>query len=253
MTGELPPVCILAGGMGTRLGDLVKRVPKPLLPVAGEPFLLHQLRLLSSNGAARIVLSVGYLGELIERRIGNEQFGMRIDYSYDGPDPAGTLGAIRLALPLLGRRFLVLYGDTYLRINYRAAASTWRASHRAALMTVLKNEGRWDTSNAVLRDGFVERYDKHCPTPDMRWIDYGLGGLTERALDYVDSETQDLAALYHQLAQRGELCGYEATARFFEIGTRESLQETDRFLRSLDGHEAGCRESVSARGSGTGL
>ena len=98
----LPPVCILAGGRGTRLGDLVEEVPKPLLEVAGEPFLLHQLRLLRSHGAERVVLSVGYLGELIERAIGAERFGMRIDYSYDGPELVGTLGAVRQALELLG-------------------------------------------------------------------------------------------------------------------------------------------------------
>jgi NDP-sugar pyrophosphorylase family protein len=237
MRDDLPSVCILAGGRGTRLGNLVHEVPKPLLPVAGAPFLIHQLRLLRSHGAKRIVLSVGYLGELIERRIGDEQFGMRIAYSYDGPDLVGTLGAIRRALPLLGSRFLVLYGDTYLRMDYRAAASVWRASRRTGLMAVLRNEGRWDTSNAVFRDGLVARYDKYRQTPDMRWIDYGLGGLTERALECADPDTSDLAVLYHDLAEREELCGYETSARFFEIGTPESLQETDRFLRSLD--EAG--------------
>lgn len=230
-TDELPPICILAGGLGTRLGDLVEQVPKPLLPVAGEPFLIHQLRLLRSHGAARIVLSVGYLGEQIERRIGEVQFGMSIAYSYDGPELVGTLGAIRGALSLLGSRFLVMYGDSYLRMDYRGAVATWRDSRRAALMAVLKNEGRWDTSNAVFGDARVERYDKYRQTPAMRWIDYGLGGLTERALE-CNTDTSDLAVLYHDLAERGELCGYETTERFFEIGTPESLQEADRFLRT---------------------
>jgi NDP-sugar pyrophosphorylase family protein len=232
-TDELPPVCILAGGYGTRLGDLVTDVPKPLLEVAGEPFLMHQLRLLRSQGAARIVLSVGYLGEQIERRIGEERFGMSIAYSYDGPELAGTLGAVRLALPLLGDRFLVLYGDSYLRMDYRAAAAAWDASGRAALMAVLKNEGRWDTSNVLFRDGLVTRYDKYRPSPNMHWIDYGVGGLTERAMECVGPDTSDLAVLYHELAEREELCGYETPDRFFEIGTPRSLQETDRFLRSL--------------------
>jgi NDP-sugar pyrophosphorylase family protein len=230
---ELPPVCILAGGLATRLGDLAREVPKALLSVAGEPFLLHQLRLLRSHGVARVVLSVGYLGELIERRIGSEQFGVRIEYSYDGPQPLGTLGAVRRAWPLLGERCLVMYGDTYLRMDYRAAVERWRASSRAALMTVLKNEGRWDASNTVFRDGSVVRYDKAHPTPDMSWIDYGLGGLTERALECADPGESDLAGLYHKLAERGELCGYEVRERFFEIGTPESLHETDCFLRSL--------------------
>jgi NDP-sugar pyrophosphorylase family protein len=237
-TDELPPVCILAGGFGTRLGDRVQQIPKPLLPVAGEPFLIHQLRQLRGHGAVRIVLSVGYLGEVIERRIGDEQFGMRIDYSYDGPEPLGTLGAIRQAVPLLGSTFLVLYGDSYLRLNYRAAVASWKASRRAALMTVLRNEGRWDTSNVAFRDGLVVRHDKRCPTADMHWIDYGLGGLTERALEYTRPDTNDLALLYHDLAEQAELCGYEATERFYEIGTPASLQETDQFLRSLGNPDA---------------
>jgi NDP-sugar pyrophosphorylase family protein len=207
-------------------------VPKSLLPVAGEPFLMHQLRLLSSHGATRVVLSVGHMGELIERRIGGEQFGVRIDYSYDGPQPLGTLGAVRRALPLLGGRFFVMYGDTYLRLDYRAAAASWGQCGRAALMTVLKNEGRWDTSNAVFRDGLVVHYDKAHPTPDMSWIDYGLGGLTERAFQWADPGESDLAGLYHTMAEDAELCGYEASERFFEIGTPASLQEADRFLRS---------------------
>ena len=101
----------------------MRDTPKPLLEVAGEPFLMHQLRLLAGHGARRVVLCVGYLGELIEARIGAERFGIEIDYSYDGPTLIGTLGAVRKAAPLLGDRFLVLYGDTYLRIDYGAAAA----------------------------------------------------------------------------------------------------------------------------------
>src|SRR5436305_3662054 len=133
MGAALPPVCILAGGLGTRLGSHVRDTPKPLLEVAGEPFLHHQLRLLAAHGAREIVLCVGYLGELIEERIGPARFGLTIAYSHDGPVPIGTLGAIRRAAPLLGGRFLVLYGDTYLRIDYRAAVAAWSRSGLPAL------------------------------------------------------------------------------------------------------------------------
>ena len=101
---------------------------------------MHPLRLLASSGASEIVLCVGYLGEQIEAAIGASRFGMRIRYSYDGPDLDGTLGAIRRALPLLGERFLVLYGDTYLRLDYAELARTWRASGLPAVMSVLRNE-----------------------------------------------------------------------------------------------------------------
>jgi NDP-sugar pyrophosphorylase family protein len=226
----LPPVCLLAGGLGTRLGERVRDTPKPLLEVAGEPFLHHQLRLLARYGAAEVVLCVGYLGERIEQAIGSERFGLRIAYSYDGPSPIGTLGAVRKAAPLLGERFLVLYGDTYLRLDYAAAAAEWQASGRLSLMTVLRNRGRWDTSNAAFDGRRVTRYDKRAPSPDMDWIDYGLGGLLTDALDRVDAEVDDLAELYHVLSLAGELFGYPVQERFYEIGTPESLRETDRFL-----------------------
>jgi NDP-sugar pyrophosphorylase family protein len=230
--GALPPVCILAGGIGARLGDLVAETPKPLLEVAGEPFLLHQLRLLAANGAVSVVLCTGYLVEQVEERIGDERFGIRIAYSHDGPELAGTLGAIRRALRLLPERFLVLYGDTYLRLDYRGAADAWDASGLAGLMTVFRNEGQWDTSNVIYRDGRVVAYDKDAPRPEMRWIDYGLGGLDRGALELVDPLESDLSTLQRRLAAAGELCGYEATERFYEIGTAAGLAETDRFLRA---------------------
>jgi NDP-sugar pyrophosphorylase family protein len=227
----LPPVCILAGGLGTRLGERVRETPKPLLEVAGEPFLMHQLRLLAAHGACEIVLCVGYLGEQFEQVLGAKRFGLRITYSFDGLEPAGTLGAVRRARGLLGERFLVLYGDTYLRIDYAAAASAWQASRLPAMMSVLRNEGRWDASNASYADGRVLAYDKRAPGPRMRWIDYGLGGLEQRALDMAPPGTQDLSELYRQLAADGLLCGFEATERFFEIGTPAALAETDAMLR----------------------
>jgi histidinol-phosphate phosphatase family protein len=230
----LPPVCILAGGLGTRLGERVRDTPKPLLEVAGEPFLHHQLRLLAAHGAREVVVCVGYLGELIEQRVGARRFGLHIAYCYDAPGLDGTLGAIRRARALLGERFLVLYGDTYLRVDYAAAAQAWRTSGLAGLMCVLRNEGRWDTSNAVYVDGRVVTYDKRAPPrTEMLWIDYGLGGLHQSALDLVAPQARDLAELYSQLAREGQLCGYEAHERFYEIGTPRGLAETEAFLRGL--------------------
>jgi NDP-sugar pyrophosphorylase family protein len=233
MAYELPPICLLAGGLGTRLGATVRDTPKPLLNVAGEPFLIHQLRLLAHHGAARVVLCVGYLGELIEQRIGASQFGIDITYSYDGPRPIGTLGAVRKAAPELGDRFLILYGDTYLRLDYRAVAGEWEDSGLPAMMTVLRNEGQWDVSNACFDGRRVTTYDKRAPVPKMRWIDYGLGGLRSQMLDLLPETADDLSDLYHELAGRGELFGFEATERFFEIGTPASLAETGEFLAAL--------------------
>jgi NDP-sugar pyrophosphorylase family protein len=223
----LAPVCILAGGLGSRLGGLVKDTPKPLIEVAGKPFLLHQLDLLRASGARRIVLCVGYLGERIEATIGDgRDLGLEILYRYDPPELAGTAGAIRAAFEDLGDRFLVLYGDTYLRVDYAAVETASRKW--PALMTVLDNGGRWDASNVLYADERIVRYDKRAPTPDMRWIDYGLSVLTPGALA---GEAPDLADVMHDLADQGRLGGYLATERFYEIGTPQALAEADAFLR----------------------
>jgi NDP-sugar pyrophosphorylase family protein len=167
---------------------------------------------------------------MIEERVGTMRNGITIHYSYDSPELDGTLGAIRRATPLLGDRFLVLYGDTYLRLDYRAAVTDWIASDAPALMTVLRNDNQWDTSNVVYADGRVLVYDKHRVTAKMHWIDYGLGGLTSEALRTVDDRERDLASLYHRLARLGLLRGFLATERFYEIGTATGFAETEAFL-----------------------
>jgi N-acetyl-alpha-D-muramate 1-phosphate uridylyltransferase len=226
---SLSPLAILAGGLGTRLGELGRTTPKAVLPVAGRPFALWQLELLRANGAGRVVMCVGHRGDEVQARIG-APFGLDVRYVHDPPGLAGTAGALRGALPLLGERFLVLYGDTYLRVD--CADVDRAAAGKRGLMTVLRNEGRWDVSNTVFAGGRVVRHDKAAPTPDMHWIDYGLGALRADALDLPGD---DLADVYRALAERGELAGYEATERFYEIGTPDSLAETSAFLSASSG------------------
>jgi NDP-sugar pyrophosphorylase family protein len=202
-----------------------------LIEVAGKPFLCHQLRLLAEHGASEIVMCVGHLGELVQERIGDKRFGLQIAYSYDSPGLDGTFGAVARARELLGGRFLVLYGDTYLRMDYIAAVSAWEASGLPAMMSVLRNQDGLDVSNALYAEGRVVAYDKREPSPEMEWIDYGLGGLRESALDLAPPRTSDLADLYSQIAKEGSLYGFPTSERFYEIGTAEGLAETDVFLR----------------------
>jgi NDP-sugar pyrophosphorylase family protein len=203
------------------------------MPVAGHPFAWHQLRLLADHGARRVVFCVGHLGEQVEQQIGHHLHGLDIAYSYDEPGLNGTLGAIRRAAALLEERFFVLYGDTYLRIDYEDVARRWEESSLPALMTVLHNNGRLEASNALFEAGRVLAYDKFAPSASMTFIDYGLGGLSKACLELVSEETSDLALLYQLLSQKGLLFGYEATERFYEIGSPGALEETDRFLRSI--------------------
>ncbi len=232
------PVAILAGGLARRLRPLTENVPKGLLPVNGEPFIAHQLRLLADRGIERAVLCVGYLGEMIREFVGDgSAFGGRVEYSFDGPVLAGTAGAVRLALPRLGRRFFVLYGDSYLPCDYGAVMASFDGSGKTALMTVYRNEGRWDASNVEFADGRIIAYDKRDRSGSMRYIDYGLGVFDESAFAPLAAhEPHDLAVLYQDLLRRGDLAGMEVKERFYEIGSPEGLRELSGYLRTgIDG------------------
>ncbi|HVF71477.1 MAG TPA: nucleotidyltransferase family protein [Chthoniobacterales bacterium] len=228
------PLAILAGGMGTRLRPITEQIPKALVTVAGEAFLAHQLRLLERAGVRRVIMCVGYRGEMIESQFGDgERFGIELSYSYDGPKFLGTGGAIRKALDSLGQHFLVLYGDSYLPIDYAAPAKAFRASGKLGLMTVFRNEGRWDKSNVCFEDDGIMRYDKKEVLPEMKHIDYGLGLFHSEAFSaWRRDEAFDLADVYRDLVANGQLAGYEVTQRFYEIGSPAGLAELDSFLRS---------------------
>ncbi|MGI8435927.1 MAG: sugar phosphate nucleotidyltransferase, partial [Chthoniobacterales bacterium] len=193
----------------------------------------HQLRLLRSAGFLRIVLCVGYLGEEIEAYVGvGSQFGLDVTYAYDGATLRGTGGALLNAQSLLGDRFVVLYGDSYLPINYRSVVEAFRTSECPALMTVFRNEGRWDNSNTSFAEGRVRAYNKTVPTPEMNYIDYGVGVISLAALQpFRDAGRFDLADVYTKMAVARELAGFEVKQRFYEIGSRAGLAELDHLLR----------------------
>jgi NDP-sugar pyrophosphorylase family protein len=227
------PMAILAGGLATRLRPTTEKIPKALIPVAGQPFLAHQLRLLQSAGTRKVVLCVGYRGEMIEQEFGDgRNFGVELKYSFDGSVLLGTGGALKKALPLLGHRFFVLYGDSYLPIDYAAPARAFDASGKLGLMTVYRNEGRWDTSNVWFQEGTIKTYNKKERTPEMRYIDYGLGMLDSNALaPWPGDKVFDLADVYRDLVSRNQLAGLEVEQRFYEIGSPEGLAELDALLR----------------------
>lgn len=225
-------VAILAGGLATRLRPITEKIPKSLVAVAGKPFLAHQLELLRSRGIRRVVLCVGYLGEMIQREFGDGSvFGMRLEYSFDGPKLLGTGGAIKRALPLLGDEFFVLYGDSYLPVEYRSVAEFFQRSGKLGCMTVYRNEGKYDTSNVVFRDGEIVVYDKKSRLPEMQHIDYGLSMFKAEVFgSYPQDQPFDLAEVMGRLVQERQLAGYEVHERFFEMGSPAGLAELERLL-----------------------
>ena len=225
------PVAILAGGLATRLRPITEKIPKSLVPVAGRPFLAHQLELLHARGIRHAVLCIGYLGEMIQREFGNEASGVKLDYSFDGPKLLGTGGALKRALPLLGDEFFVLYGDSYLPVEYRPIAEFFRRSGKPGLMTVYHNEGKYDTSNVVFRDGEIAVYDKKKRPPEMHHIDYGLSLFKASAFaSYSAGQPFDLAEVMGKLVREKQLAGYEVHERFYEMGSPSGLAELTSLL-----------------------
>jgi len=226
------PVVILAGGLATRLYPLTDTVPKALIQVAGKPFIFHQLEYLKSQNVTDVVICIGYLGEKIKELVGNGNiFGINIDYSDDGKKLLGTGGALKKALRLLDESFFVLYGDTFLPINFNMVMNAYLKKEKSALMAVFHNVNKWDRSNVLFLGGKLVEYNKHTPKPEMNHIDYGLSVISSKIFDKYAIDTKfDLSDLFTELSKAGELAGYEVKERFYEIGTHLSLKETEEYF-----------------------
>jgi NDP-sugar pyrophosphorylase family protein len=229
------------GGLGTRVRPLTENVPKALLPIDGEPFVAHQLRLLRNRGIKRVVLCLGYLGEQLLDFVGDgSAFGLEADYSWDGPIALGTAGALRNAVVKLGEAFFVMYGDSYLPCDFVAVEGAFRASGKPALMTVFHNAGQWDSSNVEFGDGRIAAYDKQHRTARMRHIDYGLGVFRSSVFSALPDMPCDLATVYRDLLREDKLAAYEVSERFYEAGSFEGIRALSEFLATAKGTQVRC-------------
>lgn len=228
---------VLAGGLATRMRPLTDAVPKALLPVAGRPFADHQLRWLARDGVRDVVFAIGHLGDRIRAFAGDgAAWGLRIRYVDEGPALRGTAGALRLAYDqgALQPAFAVLYGDSYLPVDVGAVFAEFERRRADVLMTVYRNEGALDRSNARLQGGSVV-YDKTVPDPaaaGMHHIDYGLSIIDRDAVipDVPAGAVADLADLYRRLSAEGRVAGLEVHERFYEIGSPAGLAALEAHL-----------------------
>lgn len=225
---------ILAGGLGTRLWPLTSDVPKALIPIGGKPFLQHQIELLKSQGIRDIVLCVGHLAEQVQDYFGDGRWlGVRIRYSEEEGSLLGTAGAIKKAEPLLGDDFFLMYGDSYLMIDYREVMRYFRRFHKLGLMVVYRNCNQLERSNVVVEGDFVRVYDKEGQTPGMAYINYGLSVLSKEALLHIPPERPfSQEEFYQSLIDQRELLAFEVEQRFYEIGSPKGLEEFQMLIAS---------------------
>jgi len=229
---------ILAGGRATRMRPLTDQIPKALILAGGRPFVDHQLAWLAGHGVTDVVMCIGYRGDAIRAHLdGDRRHGLRIRFVDEGEDLRGTAGALRLALEAgaLEESFLVTYGDSFLPIDFRDVFRAHADAGTPALMTVFRNDGRWDSSNVIFDGRMVTLYDKQRrtrPAADFAFIDYGLSALSRQVIaDEVPAGVADLAALFHTLSVRGALAGFEVAQRFYEIGSPAGLEDFERWLK----------------------
>jgi MurNAc alpha-1-phosphate uridylyltransferase len=229
---------ILAGGLGTRLYPITHEIPKALVPIRDKPFAAYQLAWLARQGVEEVVYCIGHKGDQIVDFVGNgSAWGLHVSYVDEGKDLKGTGGAIRLALEKthLEDAFFVLYGDSFLPIAYPPVFEQHARSGKRALMTVLRNENRWDRSNVVYVPPLVALYDKHCDDDTratMTHIDYGLLVLSRKlvAEEIPDGAVVDLADVLHRLSLRGDLAAFEVVERFYEVGSLAGIDDFARYV-----------------------
>lgn len=225
------PLAILAGGLATRMRSVAVGIPKAMLDLAGRPFIDHQLELVHAKGIRQVVLCTGHLGEQIKAHVGDgSRFGLAVRYSPDGPVLLGTGGALWKARPLLGDLFFFTYGDTLLDVDYASLIETMEITQLPAVMSLYRNNGQLDSSNAEI-DGVYAIYNKFHPSPTAAFIDYGMTLIRAELFDsFPPDKPFDLAVLLEQVSRARQLAAHQVHTRFYEIGTRESYEEARTFL-----------------------
>jgi NDP-sugar pyrophosphorylase family protein len=226
-------IVILCGGLATRLYPVTQKIPKSMVEIDGRPFLEYQIELLKRNGIFDLVLCVGNFSEQIEQHFGNgEKFGVKIQYSHDGANLAGTGGALKKAEDLLEDEFLVMYGDSYLPFDFQKAITFFKEKGKQGLMTVFHNANKYEPSNVEVEGDLVKIYSKKEKTPKMEHIDYGLSIFKKETLKILPSDgASDLSVLHLALIAEKQLLAFSVDQRYYQVGSFDGLEEFKVYIR----------------------
>ena len=215
---------ILAAGRGERLRPLTERIPKPLLPVAGEPLIVHQLRWLHRAGIRDVVINLHHLGETIERTLGTgTDLGVRIRYSRESK-LLDTGGGIKRALPELGPGpFVVLNGDIWTNYAFRNLTDVRPA--RAHLVLTPKPAYKDHADFHLVRNGDTAVLQRGADN-DLTYC--GIAVLAESLFDVTPDGPFSLTDPLFKAAARGEVTGEVFDGTWIDIGTPGELKRARR-------------------------
>ena len=225
---------IFCGGLATRLGNLAKNTPKSMINIDSRPFLEHQINMLKKQNITDIILCVGHLSEQIESYFKDgEKQNVNIKYSYDGEKALGPIGALKNAEHFLKDDFFIMYGDSYLSVDFKKVFDFYKKHDKPACMVVYKNQNKYDKSNLIIKDNIAVGYGDSQRTDEMIYIDYGTSILNKKTLDLVPKNTFfSTGEFFSKLIKRKELLTYESAKRFYHIGNPEALEELREHIKN---------------------
>lgn len=230
-------VVISAGGIGERLRPVTYQVPKPMVPICGKPFLHYQLLLLRTYNIDNILILIGYLGDQIERYFKDgSEYGMKIAYSSEST-PLGTGGSLKLAEPLLDNEFFLIYGDSYLHIDYNDFEMIFRRHNKKGLVAIYDNfrsELNVPGNLSMSKDSVITKYSKNSKENNFQFVEAGVMAFKKEVVDLIPpngvvSFEQEIFPL---LIKERELAGHVTHQRFYDIGTTARIKDIERYLKS---------------------
>ena len=229
------PAIIIAGGKASRIKQITRRTPKSLIKINNKAFIDYQIDYLKKNGVKKIIFCLGHLGEKIKKYLDKKQSSdLKFLYSFDGTNPIGTGGAVKKALIDNERYYFVIYGDSYLRVNLKNVIKKFYKCNKPALMTVIKNNNKWDKSNVELKNNNIINYNKFEYNSRMQYIDYGLSIIDKKKFIKYKKNKFDLAEILAIYAKKQMIASYKVSKRFYEIGSIKGINEFKKYIMCED-------------------
>lgn len=227
-------IVIICGGLATRLGNLAKKTPKSMMDINGKPFIEHQIEMLKKQNIKNIVLCTGHLSEKIESYLGDgKNFGVDIKYSYDGGKRLGPMGAVKNAESILEKDFFIMYGDSYIFVDFNKVYDFYKENNELVCMVVYKNKNKYDKSNLIVENNRVIGHKDLKVEGKIEYIDYGTSILNKKSLDFIPKDsffsTEDF---FKKMIKKNQLLAYEIKKRFYHIGNPKALEEFRNFVKN---------------------
>ncbi len=232
MTLKIRQAVILAGGKGTRLGELTVDTPKPMVSVNGKPFLEYLIDMLRENGIEEIVLLLGYLPHKITDYFKDgTEFGVKIRYSV-GDVEFETGKRVKNAESMLDRVFLLMYCDNYWPLRLNRLIESYGKFNTLAMVTTYRNKNRITKNNMIVsEDGYVLKYDKNRQDPELNAVDIGFAVMEKNAVSMMPEDNFSLENdFYPSLIEKKQMTAYQTDQRHYTIGTPEKMKIAGEFL-----------------------